>query len=84
MRPIKQVPNSWSGVSRRTYQHAYSKGITHKVKQALGANKLTTPALGKSTTAAPRKSGYVAPPLPGDVSFGATGNVEPDFYGPLK
>lgn len=83
-----RVPNQWTGVSRRSYQNVYAKSAGAQVKDALGRNKLSTPATkpardpSSTKTAMKTAQKSYSQGKASKVSFGSTAMKE-DFYGPL-
>ena len=77
---MKRVPSSSKGASRRAYQFGYSKSATNKVADTLGSRKLSTPAFrpGRKPKMSTRDYSKTAPEI--EVSFGATGLSDADFY----
>lgn len=77
----KMVPNKSGGVSRRSYQTAYKKGMGGKgVSGTMGTLSLKTPAPKTQKERVERSTrDYSKVNDPMNVSFGDTGYTEEDY-----
>ena len=81
---MKLVPSKPGGASRRAYHNAYTRSSTNKVSDLLGKSKLSTPAFKQPRGAKggkPLVNKNDKKQTGPEVSFGATGYTEEDYYG---